>query len=284
MSRRGFALLAVLWVLTALSVLGGVALAVARTGSQTTRNRILLARAGWAREACVEILLARYAQNPIVRTVDSVDLGRGTWCRATLEDPGAKLNLNLADREALRTVLSAVRGRLSADSLADALLDWRDPDSVARPYRLEAAANRNGPLADVAELAYVRGFDSSLVDRLGQFLTPRGSGVINLNAAPPEVLATLPGMADEVVLVLLGRRASGQPIHSADQLVALLSTSARSVLLAAYPEFVRAATFAPAQLVARVEGGVRATPIVARETLTLVPLSDRLAVIRREAE
>ena len=80
-------MLAVLWVLTALSVLGGVALAVARAGSQTTRNRILLVRAGWAREACGEILLARYAQNPAVRAVDSVDLGRGVWCRATLEDP-----------------------------------------------------------------------------------------------------------------------------------------------------------------------------------------------------
>ena len=44
MSRDGFALLAVLWTLTA-----GVSVAVARTGSETTRNRILLARAGWAR-------------------------------------------------------------------------------------------------------------------------------------------------------------------------------------------------------------------------------------------
>jgi general secretion pathway protein K len=284
MSRRGFALLAVLWVLTALGVLGGVALAVARAGSQTTRNRTLLARADWAREACVEILLARYAQNPAVRAVDSVDLGRGTWCRATLEDPAAKLNLNLADRAALRTVLSAVSRRASTDSLVDALLDWRDPDSIARPYGLETAANRNGPLADVAELAYVLGFDSSLVDQLARFLTTRGTGVNNLNAAPPEVLATLPGMSEEAILVVLDRRISGRPVQSADELAALLSKSARSVLLAEYPEFVRAATFAPAQLVARVEGGVRGTPIVARATLTVVPLANRLAVIRRETE
>ena len=286
MSRRGFALLAVLWVLTALSVLGGVALAVARTGSQTTRNRILLARAGWAREACVEILLARYAQNPAVRAVDSVDLGRGTWCRVTLEDPAAKLNLNLGSREQLVAVLNFV-SRVSVaavDSLADALLDYRDPDTIPRPFGAETATNRNGPLADVAELAYVRGFDSSLVDRLTLVLTTRGPGVINVNAAPPEVLATLPGMTDEAIRVLLGGRASGRPIRSADDFAALLSKSARSALLTAYPDFVRAATFAPAQLVARVEGGVRGTPIVARATLTLVPLPDRLAVIRRETE
>src|SRR6266540_5776489 len=71
--REGFALLAVLWVLTALTVLAGAALAVARTGSQATRNRILLARAEWAREACGEILLGRYAQDAAVRSLDTVD-------------------------------------------------------------------------------------------------------------------------------------------------------------------------------------------------------------------
>src|SRR2546425_690999 len=214
MSRRGFALLAVLWALAALSVLGGVALAVARTGSQTTRNRILLARAEWAREACVDILLARYAQNPRVRDLDSIDLGRGTWCRATLEDPAAKLNLNLAVREQLAAVLTVVSRRPvgAVDSLADALLDYRDPDTISRPFGAETPANRNGSLADVAELRYVRGFDDSLVGYLGLFLTTRGTGVINVNAAPPEVLAALPGMTQEAILVVLGCRASGQPI------------------------------------------------------------------------
>src|SRR5690242_19582959 len=57
MNRRGFALLAVLWVLTALTALVGTGLLVARFGADTTRNRVLLARAEWAREACGEILL-----------------------------------------------------------------------------------------------------------------------------------------------------------------------------------------------------------------------------------
>ena len=78
MTQRGFALLAVLWTITAVSVLAGAVMTVARLGSTTTRNRVLLARAGWAREACVEILQARYAQDVSVRRLDSVDLGRGT--------------------------------------------------------------------------------------------------------------------------------------------------------------------------------------------------------------
>ncbi len=255
MSRRGFALLAVLWVLTALVVLAGAGFAVARTGSLTTRNRVLLARAGWAREACVEILLARYAQDAAIRRLDPVDLGRGSWCAAALEDPAARLNPNLADRDALLTLLSTVCHRRSVDSLAD-----------------------------VAELRYVPGFDSALVARLSAFLTTRGTGVINVNAAPREVLATLPGITEEAILALLGRRLSGRPIQNADELAALVSRSARSALLANYPEFVRAATFAPAQLVAQVEGGVRGTTIVAQATLTLVPVPGRLAVIRRETE
>src|SRR6266853_1896272 len=181
MSSRGFALLAVLWTLTAVTVLTGAAISVARLGTATTRNRVLLARAGWARAACVEILLARCASPPDplsasrsggTTRLDSVDLGRGTWCSATLEDPSTKLNLNLADRPALVTVLQAVMHRSAAvDSLADALLDWRDPDSVPRLLGDESSGNRNGPFADPRELRYVRGFTDSRVALFAPFIT-----------------------------------------------------------------------------------------------------------------
>src|SRR6266536_3398842 len=290
----GFALLAVLWTLTAVTVLAGAVMTVARVGTATTRNRLLLARAGWAREACVEILQARWASPPdplsamrrggtTVR-LDSVDLGRGTWCTASLEDPSVKVNLNLADRPALVTVLQAVVPRSApVDSLVDALLDWRDPDREPRPFGDEPGTARNGPFADVWELAYVRGFTDSLVARLVPFLTTRGTGAINVNAAPPEVLATLPGMTEETVRLLIMRRGE-VPIPNADVLAGLVSPSARRVLLASYPEFVRSAVFTTPQLVGTVIGGVRGTPITARVTLTLVPVAGRLAVIRRETE
>jgi len=285
MNRRGFALVAVLWTLTAVSVLTAVALTGARLGSATTRNRVLLARAGWAREACTEILQARWASAPDrLMRLDSVDLGRGTWCSATLEDPSAKLNLNLADRPALVTVLQAVMHRSAAvDSLVDALLDWRDPDAVPRPLGDESSGNRNGPFADVWELRYVRGFTDSRVAQLAPFLTTRGTGAINVNAAPREVLAAIPGVTEETVRVVLMHRGSA-PLPSADALAGLLSPSARATLLASYPEFVRAAVLAAPQLVGVVTGGVRGTPLVARATLTLVPVAERLAVIRRETE
>ena len=284
MSRRGFALLAVLWTISAVTVLSAAALAGARLGSATTRNRVLLARAGWAREACTEILQARYAQDPSIRHLDSVDLGRGTWCSATLEDPSVKLNLNLADRPALVAVLQAVVHRSAVvDSLVDALLDWRDPDTVRRPLGDESSGNRNGPFPDVWELRHVRGFADSLVARLAPFLTTRGMGAINVNAAPREVLAGLPGITEETVRLLLMHRGNAA-LPNADALAGLLSPSARATLLASYPEFVRAAVFAPPQLVGVATGGVRGTLITASVTLTIVPVAGRLAVIRRETE
>lgn len=261
MNRRGFALLAVLWVVTALTALTGAGMLVARLGSETTRNRVLLARAEWAREACGEILLARFAVDPTIRNLGAIDLGRGTWCRASLEDPAAGLNLNTADGESLTRLFHALRVH---PALAESVVVQRS----------------QGTLYDLRQ---VPGIDSAVASRLASFVTVRGTGVVNVNAAPPEVLRTLRGMTEEGVVLLTSRRAS-RPLHSADELAGLLSRSSRAVFLSNYAEFVRGVVFAPPQLVATVEGGVRGTAIVARATLTAVPVPGRLAIIRRETE
>ncbi len=262
--RRGFALLAVLWLLVVVTAFAGAAIAVARTGAMTTRNRILFARAAWAREACTEILEARYAANPKVRQLDTADLGRGRWCAATVEDPGAKLNVNTASRDELVRLFSVVRSPLSVGMLVDSVIAWR-------------------PFSEVREITDVTGLDSALVARLAPSLTTRGSGAVDVNAAPAEVLRTLPGLGEEAVWVITTVRAT-RPLTNADELAARLSPSARARLYDAYQNFLRAATFAPAQLVIHVAGGVRGTRLVARATLTCVPLPERLAVVRREVE
>jgi type II secretory pathway component PulK len=261
MNTKGFALLAVLWVITALTTLTGAGLLVARLGGETTRNRILLARAEWAREACGEILAARFAVDPTIRGLDPIDLGRGTWCRASLEDPAAKLNLNTADREALTQLFRATGAQ---QTFADSVL----------------ARRARGTIYDLRQ---VPGLDSTVAARLTAFVTLRGTGVVNVNATPPQVLRTLPGMTEEAVVLLTSRRAL-RPLHTADELAGMLSRSSRTVFLGSYAEFVRAAVFDPPQLIATVEGGIRGTPIVARATLTTVPVPGRLAIIRRETE
>jgi type II secretory pathway component PulK len=261
MTQRGFALLAVLWVLTALTALTGAGLLAARLGSDTTRNRVLLARAEWAREACGEILAARFTADPAVRELSPIDLGRGTWCRAWLEDPARSVNLSSADRDALIRLCTAVGG---SRTIADSVI----------------ARRRQGSIYDLRQ---VGGVDSTALARLAPFVTARGTGVINVNAAPPEVLRLLPGVTDEALVIIISRRLT-RPLQNADELAGALSRSSRAVLLDSYAEFVRAAVFAPPQLIATLEGGVQDTPLVARATLTTVPVPGRLAVIRRETE
>lgn len=285
MSRRGFALLTVLWAIAILGLLVGGSLRLAELGGATSRNRIALARAGWAREACLEILLSRYAQNEVIGQVDTVDLGRGTWCRASVEGVGARLNLNLATSEALRHLLGE-------ESLVDALLDWRDSDDVPRPFGAEAdwyetagkRPPRNGPLADAMELRLVKGFEPVFVSRLELLLTVRGNGKLNLNSAPPVLLATLPGLGPEAISVLASRRLAGQRIQNLDQLAALVSPAGRSTMLLHYEELSRLSATDDGEFTAVVEGGVRGAVPTSRATITLVPNGPRLAVTRREAE
>jgi len=261
MNRRGFALFAVLWLFTALTALTGAGLLVARVGSGTTRNRVLLARAEWAREACAEVLSARFAAKGTVRALEPIDLGRGTWCRASMDDPSARVNLNSADRGVLAQLFTAARVE---PSLVDSVIALRS----------------HGTIYDARQ---VPGIDSALAARLAPYVTTRGTGVINVNAAPPEVLRTLPGATDETVFIVMSRR-TVRALQSADELAGALSRSSRAVFLNNYAEFVRAAVFVPPQLIATVEGGVSGTAIVARATLTMVPVPGRLAVIRRETE
>jgi general secretion pathway protein K len=89
-------------------------------------------------------------------------------------------------------------------TLADALVDWMDADSDARPgggaedsYYLSLNPpylTANQPLTDVGELALVRGFDPEVCERLRPFVTalPRFT-TVNVNTAPPEVLAAIIG-------------------------------------------------------------------------------------------
>lgn len=86
-------------------------------------------------------------------------------------------------------------------NLTDAVVDWLDPDSTPHPDGAEdadylalkppyRAANR--PFESVGELRLVRGFTPDLVAKLHPFLialpTPT---LVNVNTAPPEVLAAL---------------------------------------------------------------------------------------------
>lgn len=271
MSRNGFALLAVLWLLTLAGSL--VALAVRATGDGVllSRNRVALTRAEAAMEACLEITRARFAVHRDVLSLDTVDLGGGIWCVGRLEDPQARINLNLADSLLLRAILGA-------DTLVSALLDWLDADSTPRAGGAEAAwylahgrpSPRNGPLADVREVRLVRGFEDFDEAGLQILFTVHGDGRINPRTAHPRVLVAL-GYSPEAIGVIEAMRTSSAP---------------RDLPEGAFPDlrpprYQDIISFRSDRLVGTAEGGVRGEAATSRVEVLLGVTNDRLATLGR---
>jgi DNA uptake protein ComE-like DNA-binding protein len=252
----GFALLTVLWLITALSAVVGLSLAATRLGQRATLNRIALTRGRWAAEACLAIVQARWVQHRLADTA-TIDLGRGTWCRWEIEDPTTRVNVNTAEREVLE--------RLPGCGM-------RDAGCVVSIV----GRRRARPLADLREIG---GLDPT-------YLTVDGPGTINLSAASSAVLLALPGITAEAAERLLARRTMGRPIGSLDELAGLLSPGARDVLLSRYADLARIATFSASQLVVTAEGGIgeqgaRSRTLRSTIEILVVPLPERLAAIRR---
>jgi len=146
-------------------------------------------------------------------------LGEDVTVRLRIEDAGARVDLNaLIEKGApakqaelfLTDLFSHVidgmdakQGAYDPAALAESLLDYLDEDDVrlkggaegdAYQRRTPPARPANRPLLSVDELRQVEGFDAPLVEALRPFVTvfPYGRGAgINLNTAPPHVLALL---------------------------------------------------------------------------------------------
>jgi len=109
-------------------------------------------------------------------------------------------------------LLKAVR--ISDASLVDALADWIDNDSSPRPWGAEEHhykalstpyKPRNNYVESVDELRLVKGYDSEVLNAIGQYVTPyNAEGLININTAPKPVLMSLTdemteALSDEII-------------------------------------------------------------------------------------
>ena len=150
-------------------------------------------------------------------------LGEGRY-RVAAVDVNSRINVNLATEQMLAALLEEAGLPVDdAAALAQAILDWIDGDDLRRAQGAEAAEYRqlgldhlprNGPVPTLDELLWVRGMTPEILygaadDRgagIARWLTVHGSGKINLNTAPREVLAALPGFTPSVVAVVLDLR------------------------------------------------------------------------------
>jgi type II secretory pathway component PulK len=294
-SRRGFALLAVLWVTVSITALGLAVSLAAGSMVRAVSNRTEVARATWNAEGCAE--QARAAISEV--TSSSAEAGwanldrnvlalvhQTPTCEIELTAAGARPNVNTADEQMLGSILTSLAITTARrDSLVAALLDWRDADDEVRTLgaeRLWYTAHRrmtprNGPFSDIAELRRVRGFEA--IDGLDTLLGTE-VGRVPLNKAPLSSLAALPGFGDEALSRMREMRLRSEPVSDLLAFAGQLSPEAQQGLLSHYSELVRVTTLEPDAWILRARASSGAPPVTVVLELRLVRSGDRVAIAR----
>lgn len=183
---RGAALLFALWAIALLAALLAGLAAGARATGEAARNVYNQSRARYAAEAGVARAVEALRAGDLARRW--VPDGRGyhfAFADAQVEvhitDAAGQVDLNAATPEVLLNLFRAAGiGEARAQSLADAVQDWRDGDDLTRAHGAEADAYRraglkwtprNGPFRTPDELARVFGMDNALYRKLAGSIT-----------------------------------------------------------------------------------------------------------------
>jgi general secretion pathway protein K len=227
---RGIAQLLVLWALVLLGTLAmGFSLSM-RTEAQAARNGVDDARAYYQARTGVQravMLLSTASPDNVMRMKIEGEDGDLSY-RVRVVSESGKVDVNFVSEDDLLEILK--KGGLpddEAESLRDAIEDWRDKDDDPRrrggeypdyAQLPEALQPRNGNLRGVGELRYVKGVTPVFYDRfLSQVFTTHGnSPQVNVLHAPEIVLQSLPGVSPEAVAEILARRGQDPPVSPAD--------------------------------------------------------------------
>lgn len=141
------------------------------------------------------------------RPAPAIELGGGTMS-VLLEDEERKINLNtlvmtngIGTDDQRVAVFRRLLDILGADpSVADGVVDWLDADDEPRVGGAESQYYQSLPIPyrakndlfdTIEELRLVRGVTPELFETLRPFVTIHGSGKVNINTAPKEVLMAL---------------------------------------------------------------------------------------------
>ena len=209
--QRGMALIAVLWLVAALSLMVVGVSGVVRQETRmvaVAKDKVMAQAVGDA--GVVLVLQQLAAQNQVVQQTTETSVNfNGVEIPVSVMPLNGLININGASLPLL-TALMTIGGGLpesAAQEVAIALLDRRERSSLEgrRPEKFEA----------IEDLMQVPGIDYDLYARLAPLITASNSGTggqaVNPMAAPPEVLVILAngdaGAADKIA----AERASGQP-------------------------------------------------------------------------
>jgi general secretion pathway protein K len=147
-----------------------------------------------------------------------VPLGGGV-AQISIVDEARKIDINLlinprtgqADPTYLGILERLFTNIGVSPDIIPAIVDWLDPDSIESPGGAEADyylrltppyEPRNGPMPTIGDLRMIRGVDDATFIQLQRFLTAAPETHVNINTAPPEVIAALlPDLSNDMSMV-----------------------------------------------------------------------------------
>lgn len=309
-NRRGFALMAALWLVVLVGVTGYEMSVRSRSRRLAVANTLEQTQAAAAADAALETVRGELAMR-LGRPLDARPSGgpvADAWsdlaliaadtlmlgdARAVprLYDAGARIQLNRVTEGDLRRFLAALPlDAGEADRLAQRILDWRDRDSFRRARGAEredylrVGARRlpaDSDFGTVDELREVDGMTPDLYARIAPHITLLGTGQINLNTAPRVVLLSLPGVGDETVSAIVRAQQGRRSIRSMEELTALLSSGARMSLVDVMPELTQRVTFETREVVVLSEGWLDGSPVHVTAEALLARGGDAMFTIGR---
>jgi general secretion pathway protein K len=218
-SARGFIVVAVLWILAALSALVLIYLtyvtntAVVVAGSTDRIHAEALTTAG-VELAVYQLATVKEGLRPTSGTFNArVGAGR---VFVTFRSEAARVDLNAAPKGMLAGLMIGLgAGPADATGYADRIAAWRSPTELGDDdpensfYRTSGAAYipRHAPFPAPEELWLVRGIPPEIIERMLPFVTVFSNlASINVLDAAPQVLAALPNMTPENLQSVLAQR------------------------------------------------------------------------------
>lgn len=207
--ESGMVLVVVLWTVASMALLVSAFNSSVRGSASVLASEIASAQRQAALSAGLEIavarLLAEDEAEPWRPNGDEHSIRFGVHrLTVSIRDANGLIDINKADGELLLGLLNQfAESKREAEQIRDRILDWRDPDDKARFRGAEDIQYQSAGLprgagdtnfVDVTQLRDVLEIPPALFRRILPFLTVHSSdGRVNPEAAPREVLASVPG-------------------------------------------------------------------------------------------
>lgn len=283
--RRGFALLATIWLVVAITV-AVLGLSLASRGRRlAAANR--LEQAELVAAARGGLVLARQRltwvlgdsslrddpwRDPQRWVSETLTVGRARVI-VTATELGALVPLHSTDEEGFQGFLEALGtdGSL-ADRLGQEAADWQDGDTRARGRGAEAPAYqragsvirpRNGYFAAPREFCELDRMPTETCAAALPYITTLGTGLVDLNSAPEEVLRSLPGVSAPVAELIVSRRARGD-WNTLDEVIRLLPATLQGEVGRSLPELSRRVRFREEEIHLIVTATLPGSPVEGR--------------------